>query len=146
MVFISFQDCGGAVPFRSVCLMLDYDAKCSNDFENSGRTYRSHWFCSYRRRPQRSSVAVYDGEISFTHRFRCESVRISLTIFKYHLHLFLWYFRKSESRIFPSSLEVTVQNVIGFVLANLNRPQRLHGLVSVCKNVQVSTQSMVRKS
>lgn len=31
-----------------------------------------------------------------------------------------------------------MQNVIGFVLANLNRQQRLHGLVSVCRNVQVS--------
>lgn len=44
--------------------------------------------------------------------------------------------RKSESRIFPSTLEVNVQNILGFVLANLDRPHRLHALVLVCKNIK----------
>lgn len=67
--FISFQDCGGAVLFCSVCLMLDYDSKCSDDIENSDRTCRSHRFRSDRRRSERSSVAVYNGKISFPHCF-----------------------------------------------------------------------------
>lgn len=39
---------------------------------------------------------------------------------------------KTESRKFPSKMPITVNNVLGFVLANLNRSMRLLGLVMAC--------------
>lgn len=39
---------------------------------------------------------------------------------------------KSESRRFPSKMSITITNVLGFILANLNRPQRMLGLVMAC--------------
>lgn len=39
---------------------------------------------------------------------------------------------KSESRRFPPKMSINVTNVMGFVLANLNRPNRLLGLVMAC--------------
>lgn len=39
---------------------------------------------------------------------------------------------KSESRRFPSKMPINVTNVLGFILANLNRPKRLLGLVMAC--------------
>ena len=39
---------------------------------------------------------------------------------------------KTESRKFTSSLSISVNNVLGFVLANLNRSLRLLGLVKAC--------------
>lgn len=49
------------------------------------------------------------------------------------------FFRKSESRKFPSNIEVNNQNILGFVLANLNRPMRLHAIVLTCKLSKVSS-------
>lgn len=39
---------------------------------------------------------------------------------------------KTESRKFPSNMSITVNNILGFVLANLNRSHRLLGLVKAC--------------
>lgn len=39
---------------------------------------------------------------------------------------------KSESRRFPSKLSINATNVLGFVLANLSRSNRLLGLVMAC--------------
>lgn len=39
---------------------------------------------------------------------------------------------KTESRKFPSKMPITVNNVLGFVLANLNRSKRLLGLLRAC--------------
>lgn len=45
--------------------------------------------------------------------------------------------RSVESRIYPSDLAATVPNVLSFVLANVERPVRLHGMVLVCTGVRV---------
>lgn len=39
---------------------------------------------------------------------------------------------KSESRRYPVKLTINSTNVLGFVLANLSRSQRLLGLVMAC--------------
>lgn len=39
---------------------------------------------------------------------------------------------KTESRKFPSKMPITVNNVLGFLLANFNRSMRLLGLVMAC--------------
>lgn len=44
----------------------------------------------------------------------------------------------AESRIYPLGLAATVPNVLAFVLANVERPLRLHGMVLVCNGVRVS--------
>lgn len=46
--------------------------------------------------------------------------------------------RSVESRIYPNALAATVPNVLSFVLANVERPVRLHGMVLVCYGVRVS--------
>lgn len=40
---------------------------------------------------------------------------------------------KLESRKYPSSMQVTLQNVLGFILSNLNRPNRLKAIGSIVK-------------
>lgn len=46
--------------------------------------------------------------------------------------LFVRFFhRKSESRRYPASLPITVQNVLGFIISNLNRPSRLNAMVRI---------------
>lgn len=45
--------------------------------------------------------------------------------------------QKSDSRIYPSKMQVTVQNVLGFILANLNRQMRLYGILLTCKSSKV---------
>lgn len=47
--------------------------------------------------------------------------------------------RSLDSRIYPSALAATVPNVLSFVLANVERPVRLHGMVLVCNGVRVRT-------
>ncbi|KAG5674745.1 hypothetical protein PVAND_004696 [Polypedilum vanderplanki] len=39
---------------------------------------------------------------------------------------------KSDSRKFPSKMPITVPNILGFILANLNRSYRLLGLIAAC--------------
>lgn len=51
--------------------------------------------------------------------------------------------RKTESRIFSTNLQVNIQNVLGFLLANLDRPVRLHAMALICQNVQVSLRSKI---
>lgn len=38
-----------------------------------------------------------------------------------------------ESRKYPAAMPVTLQNVLGFILSNLNRPNRLRALASIIK-------------
>lgn len=52
--------------------------------------------------------------------------------------LFLFFCRKTESRIFSTNLQVNIQNVLGFLLANISRPVRLHAMVLICQNNHVS--------
>lgn len=47
--------------------------------------------------------------------------------------------RKSESRKYPTSLPITVQNVLGFILANLNRPSRLNAMVRIFQHNSQTT-------
>ncbi|KAG4077611.1 hypothetical protein HA402_008871 [Bradysia odoriphaga] len=42
--------------------------------------------------------------------------------------------RKMESRIFSTNHQVNIQNVLGFLLANIDRPLRLHALALICQN------------
>uniref|UniRef100_U5ESM9 Putative thioredoxin-like protein n=1 Tax=Corethrella appendiculata TaxID=1370023 RepID=U5ESM9_9DIPT len=42
--------------------------------------------------------------------------------------------RKSESRIFSVKNKVNIQNIIGFILSNLDRPMRLHAILLICNN------------
>lgn len=45
---------------------------------------------------------------------------------------------KLESRKFPSGLQVTTPHVIGFILANLDRPTRLHAMYLVLKQNKIA--------
>lgn len=45
----------------------------------------------------------------------------------------MFFCSKLESRKYPAAMQVTVQNVLGFILSNLNRPNRLRALVSIVK-------------
>lgn len=47
--------------------------------------------------------------------------------------LFLIICSKLDSRKYPSSLPVTVQDVLGFILSNLSRKNRLRAIVSMIK-------------
>lgn len=50
--------------------------------------------------------------------------------------LFCFFFKFSnnlDSRKYPTSMPVTVQNVLGFILANLNRLNRMEAIVSIAK-------------
>lgn len=40
--------------------------------------------------------------------------------------------RKAESRVFPQSLQLTVNNLAQFVLANLEVEERLLGMLDLC--------------
>ncbi|XP_055546730.1 thioredoxin domain-containing protein 11 [Wyeomyia smithii] len=46
--------------------------------------------------------------------------------------------RKSESRIFARHLQLTVPNVLGFILANLTPPERIHANYLICDSVKWS--------
>ena len=52
------------------------------------------------------------------------------------------FFRKSESRIFSTKISANIQNLLGFVLANLERPLRLHAIVLACKYPQVKNDKL----
>ncbi|XP_075231558.1 thioredoxin domain-containing protein 11 [Lycorma delicatula] len=54
------------------------------------------------------------------------------TVHHYPSILFLPAFRKSESRVFPQRLPITVDNLSKFVLANLDLEARLQGMVELC--------------
>lgn len=47
-----------------------------------------------------------------------------------------------ESRKFPSSMKVTVPNILGFILSNLNRPNRLKSIVTILKYQSRQKQSI----
>lgn len=53
--------------------------------------------------------------------------------------------RKSDSRKFSVKSKITVQNVLGFILANLNRPMRLYGVVLSCLSSKVSSIEKILK-
>lgn len=40
---------------------------------------------------------------------------------------------KSESRLFPTSFKVNLQNILGFILSNLNRPSRFYAMILSCR-------------
>lgn len=54
------------------------------------------------------------------------------TMDRYPTLLFFPAFRKSESRVYPQNLPLTVQNLVNFVLANLRGLSHMEGLLSLC--------------
>lgn len=46
--------------------------------------------------------------------------------------------RKADSRIYPNELRANAKHILGFILANLNRPSRLYAIVLSCKVSKVS--------
>ncbi|KRT84350.1 Thioredoxin, partial [Oryctes borbonicus] len=81
------------------------------------------------------------------------------TMESYPTILFFPDFKKSESRIFPKSTELTVINLVHFILTNLNPSLKLHGLWSLCNyskfhkenefcisRVRIETLSLIEKS
>lgn len=83
-------------------------------------------------------MAIHNGDIAIVHHIQWFQVSIGLV----HPQMQLVtrselsstsFCRKLESRKFPLTLQVNVQNVIGFILANLNRPSRLSAMVSIVK-------------
>lgn len=53
--------------------------------------------------------------------------------------------RKSESRKYPASLPITVQNVLGFILSNLNRPGRLNAMVRIFQYNSQTTMASIER-
>lgn len=51
-------------------------------------------------------------------------------------------FSNLDSRKYPTSMPVTVQNVLGFILANLNRPNRMRAIASIAKYRNKQKQSI----
>lgn len=49
---------------------------------------------------------------------------------------------KLESRKYPFDLEVSVQNVLGFILSNLNRSNRMRAIASIIKYRSQQKQSI----
>ncbi|XP_065088854.1 thioredoxin domain-containing protein 11-like [Ochlerotatus camptorhynchus] len=49
--------------------------------------------------------------------------------------------RKSESRVFSRSLPITVPNVLGFILSNLNPPERLYATTLICNDMKPNSPS-----
>lgn len=47
--------------------------------------------------------------------------------------------RKVESRVFSRNLPITVPNVLGFILSNLNPPERLYATTLICNDIKVSS-------
>ncbi|KAJ8965120.1 hypothetical protein NQ314_004345 [Rhamnusium bicolor] len=43
---------------------------------------------------------------------------------------------KSESRVFPSNIPITVPNVVGFILTNLDSTIKLHAMWSICNQTK----------
>ncbi|XP_066140168.1 thioredoxin domain-containing protein 11 [Euwallacea fornicatus] len=54
--------------------------------------------------------------------------------------LFLPADKKEESRAFPSNIPINVPNLLGFILANVDMPTKLHIMYSVCLHTQVEKQ------
>lgn len=44
--------------------------------------------------------------------------------------------RKAESRVFSRNLPMTVPNVLGFILSNLNPPERLYATALICNDIK----------
>lgn len=44
--------------------------------------------------------------------------------------------RKVESRVFSRNLPITVPNVLGFILSNLNPPERLYATTLICNDIK----------
>lgn len=49
--------------------------------------------------------------------------------------------RKVESRVFSRNLPMTVPNVLGFILSNLNLPERLYATVLICNDIKPNSAS-----
>ncbi|CAH0563678.1 unnamed protein product [Brassicogethes aeneus] len=50
--------------------------------------------------------------------------------------------KKSESRVFPRNLPITVPNLIGFILTNLDPTMKLNALWSICNHLQFSDENL----
>lgn len=88
---------------------------------------------------------IYLGSIRWKEFQHCSYSRVRGTLYaiyfyslKNYLIVLLFNYSKSESRMFPNKIPVTVPNVLGFIFANLNRTTRLHAIVLACKYSKVS--------
>ncbi|GJQ80005.1 hypothetical protein Trydic_g9478 [Trypoxylus dichotomus] len=81
------------------------------------------------------------------------------TMESYPMILFFPDLKKSESRIFPKGMALTVTNLVHFILTNLNPTLKLHGLWALCNHskfhkekelciskVRIETLSLIEKS
>lgn len=69
--------------------------------------------------------------------FSMSKLQICVTLFKYRFNILSNFLKilcsKLESRKYPTSMPVTVQNVLGFILSNLSKLNRLKAISSVLK-------------
>lgn len=94
-------------------------------------------------------MAIYNGNAACLHHFQ----QVSYSVF-YATIVFEWFFlvifritsysffSKLESRKYPTSMKVTIQNVMGFILSNLSRRDRLIAIASIAKYRNKQKQSI----
>lgn len=51
---------------------------------------------------------------------------------------FIYFCRKSESRVFPQSVPITVPNIISFILANVESNMKLKIMWTICSQTTVN--------
>lgn len=61
------------------------------------------------------------------------------TMESYPTILFFPSIKKSESRAFPRNLPITVPNILGFILTNVDSTQKLKTMWSICCQTEVTT-------
>jgi hypothetical protein len=137
------SDCDCALSLRSMCLLFVVVQQFDDGGPHPGGFAPGNRILSHRRRQERPAMAIHDGSVSVAHHFSGWIVSGAIQRFFGYVGLIclVFFVRKSESRIYPTSLQVTVPNVLGFVLANLDRPTRLYGIMLACLYSQkISTQ------
>lgn len=81
-------------------------------------------------------MAFYDGNLTSATYFQRKQVSEVPSHFSFIRTIYnskcrSFYFSQLESRKFSSSMKVTVPNVIGFILSNLNQPNRLRAMSTI---------------
>lgn len=90
-------------------------------------------------------MAIYNGNTAGIRYFQWRQVNMIHLFFFYQIRikfamLFI-IFSQLESRKFPSSMEINVPNILGFILSNLNRPNRLRAMSSLLNSRAQQRQS-----
>lgn len=84
-------------------------------------------------------MGVYHREIS--NYFTLSTTQVGLYTFfvvRLILRFFSWICRKSESRVFPRNMPITVGNLVNFILANMDRYYRIRIMYTLCEKTNVS--------